>query len=104
MEPSYITSEKVRASGKMVEERLDRLEEKIDRVSEAIIIMARMEERQISAFKRMDHLDNSLKRFDERLDDMEKAGIQREQKIAFAERLFWMLLSGAVGLAFIYMR
>ena len=100
-----ILSENLRASGRKmsVEDRLDRMEQKIDRVSEAIVAMARMEERLVSAFKRMDHLDTTLKKMDERMDEAEKAGIAREQKIAFAERLFWMVISGGVGLAFIYL-
>jgi len=87
-----------------VEDRLDRMEEKIDRVSEAIIAMARMEERMVSVFKRMDHLDTAIKRFDERMDAEEKQSVAREQKIAFAERIFWMVCTGAVGLAFVYLR
>jgi len=38
------------------------------------------------------------------MDGLEKAAIAREQKIAFAERLFWMICTGAVGLAFVYLR
>ena len=63
-----------------------------------------MEERMVSLFKRMDHFDNSIKKMDERLDEMEKQAIARGQKIAFAERIFWMICTGAVGLAFVYLR
>lgn len=34
--------------------RLNRIEEKLDKVSEAIVSLARMEERMITLFKRMD--------------------------------------------------
>ena len=27
-----------------------------------------------------------------------------DEKIAFAERMFWMILTGAVGLCFVYLR
>lgn len=63
----------------MAEDRLQRMEDKIDRMSQAIIAMARMEE-------------------------SKKQAIAKGQKIVFAERLFCMVLSGAVGLAFIYLR
>ena len=63
----------------MAEDRLQRMEDKIDRMSQAIVAMARVEE-------------------------SEKQAIAKGQKIVFAERLFWMVLSGAVGLAFIYLR
>ena len=86
-----------------VEDRLDRMEEKIDRVSEAIIAMARMEERMVSVFKRMDHPDAAIKRFDERMDAEEKQSVAREQKIAL-QKEFWMVCTGAIGLAFVYLR
>jgi hypothetical protein len=88
----------------MTEDRLQRMEDKIDRMSQAIIAMARMEERMITVFKRLDAFDETAKKIDARMDEAEKQAIARGQKSAFAERLFWMVLSGAVGLAFIYLR
>ena len=88
----------------MTEDRLQRMEDKIDRMSQAIIAMARMEERMITVFKRLDAFDETAKKIDARMDEAEKQAIARGQKIAFAERLFRMVLSGAVGLAFIYLR
>ena len=83
--------------------RLSRMEDKLDRLSEAVVAMARMEERVLTVFKRLEHIDASSKKFDERIDDIEKQAIARGQKIAFAERLFWMVWTGAVGLAFVYL-
>tara|TARA_R110001606_G_scaffold173967_5_gene320467 strand:- start:819 stop:1061 length:243 start_codon:yes stop_codon:yes gene_type:complete len=80
------------------------MEEKIDRLSDAVVAMARMEERMISVFKRLENFDSSYRKIDERMDDLERQAIARGQKIAFAERFFWMICTGAVGLAFIYLR
>jgi hypothetical protein len=80
------------------------MEEKLDRLSEAVVAMARMEERMLTLFKRMDKFDDALHKIDSRMDEMERKAIAREQKIAFAERLFWMVCTGAVGLAFVYLR
>ena len=88
----------------MADDRLQRMEDKIDGMSQAIIAMARIEERMITVFKRLDAFDETAKKIDARMDEAEKQAISRGQKIAFAERLFWMVLSGAVGLAFIYLR
>lgn len=88
----------------MSEDRLQRIEDKVDQMAQAIVAMARMEERMITVFKRLDTFDAVTKKIDERMDEAEKQAIARGQKIAFAERLFWMVLSGAVGLAFIYLR
>ena len=88
----------------MSEERLTRMEDKIDKLSEAVLAIARMEERLLTVFKRLENVDANLKKMDDRIDDMEKQAIARGQKIAFAERLFWMVCTGAVGLAFVYLR
>ena len=88
----------------MSDDRLDRIEGKVDKLADAIIQMARMEERLVSVFKRMDNTKATLKKLDNRLDDIERQAISRGQKIAFAERIFWMICTGAVGLAFVYLR
>mgnify|MGYP003114365307 CR=1 FL=1 len=88
----------------MNDDRLSRMEDKLDKLSEAVISIARMEERVITVFRRMDSIDTTSKKFDDRMDDIEKQALQRGQKIAFAERLFWMILTGAVGLCFVYLR
>jgi vacuolar-type H+-ATPase subunit E/Vma4 len=88
----------------MSDQRLSRMEDKLDKLSEAIISMARMEERLVSVDKRMDKVDDVFKKFDDRMDDIERQAIARGQKIAFAERFFWMILTGAVGLCFVYLR
>ena len=46
----------------MTEERLQRMEDKIDRMSQAIVAMARMEDRMISVFKRLDACDETMKK------------------------------------------
>ena len=88
----------------MTEERLTRIEKHLDKMSAAMVDMARMEERMVTAFKRMDNIVEYQKKADDRLDEMEKQAIARGQKIAFAERIFWMVCTGAVGLAFVYLR
>ncbi len=88
----------------MTDERLERIEDKVDKMHIAIVAMARMEERMITVFKRLDSMDEAFKKFDERMDESEKQAIARGQKIAFAERIFWMICTGAVGLAFVYLR
>ena len=51
----------------------------------------------------MDNTEATLKKLDNRLDDIERQAISRGQKIAFSERIFWMICTGAVGLAFVYL-
>ena len=65
--------------------------------------MARMEERLLTIFKRLEHMDAAFKKYDDRVDEIEKQALIRGQKIAFAERLFWMFATGDVGLAVIFL-
>ena len=88
----------------MEDERLSRMETKIDKLSEAVVAMARMEERMITVFKRLDMSDVAWKKYDDRINEIERKALIRGQKIAFAERIFWMILTGAVGLCFVYLR
>ena len=88
----------------MNDPRLSRMEDKLDKLSEAVISMARMEERLVSVFKRLDRVDEGFNKSDQRMDELEQTSIKRGLTIAFAERLFWIILTGAVGLAFVYLR
>ena len=88
----------------MSDERLSRMETKLDKLPESAVEMARMEERLLTIFKRLEHMDTAFKKYDDRVDEIEKQALIRGQKIAFAERLFWMVVTGAVGLAFIFLR
>ena len=62
--------------------------DKLDKLSEAIVEMARIEERLLTIFKRLEHMDAAFKKYDDRVDEIEKQALIRGQKIAFAERLF----------------
>ena len=88
----------------MNDNRLSSIEEKLDKLFEAVISMARIEERMISVFKRLDRVDEGFNKSDKRMDELEQTNIKRGQTIAFAERLFWIILTGAVGLVFVYLR
>ena len=88
----------------MIDERLSRMETKIDKLSEAVMAMARMEERMITVFKRLDMSDVAWKKYDDRMNEIELKVLIGGQKIAFAERIFWMILTGVDGLCFVGLR
>ena len=87
----------------MEDEQLSRMEPKIDNLSEAVVAMARMEERNITFFKRFDKSEDAWKKYDDRMNEIERKALIRGQKIAFAERISWMILTGAAGLCFVYL-
>ena len=88
----------------MNDNRMSRMEEKLDKLSEAVISMARIEERMISVFKRLDRVDEGFNKSDKRMDELEQTSIKRGQTIAFSERLFWVILTGSVSLIFVCLR
>jgi vacuolar-type H+-ATPase subunit E/Vma4 len=55
----------------MSEERLSRMEDKLDKLSEAVVEMVRMEERLLTVFKRLEHMDAAFKKYDDRVDGSE---------------------------------
>lgn len=74
--------------------RLNRIEEKLDKVGEAVISLARMEEKMITLFNRMDTYDKKQNSIEERLGKVEinlASG-------AWVERIFMI----AVGAMFTY--
>ena len=84
---------------------LERIENKLDEVGKAIVALARMEERMITLFKRMDSLDAEQTAHGRRLTLVEKPSVgSNGQALRFAERLFWIVATAAVGLVFYKMR
>ena len=67
----------------MSDERLSRMETKFDKISEAVVEVARMEERLLTIFKRLKHMDAAFKKYDDHVDEIEKQALIRGQKIAF---------------------
>ena len=54
----------------MNDNRLSRIEEKLDKLFEAVISMARIEERMISVFKLLDLVDEDFNKSDKRMDEL----------------------------------
>jgi hypothetical protein len=82
--------------------RLERIEKKLDEVGQAIVALARMEERMITLFKRMDTLDQEQALQGRRLQLVEGKVGNNGQMLRFAERVFWIVVTA--GVAFIFTR
>lgn len=72
--------------------RLDRIEEKLDKVGEAIISLARMEERMITLFKRMDMYDQQQAALEARVTNVE----MKNASAAWIERVIWLVIGAMV--------
>ena len=84
--------------------RLERIEKKLDQVGDAIVALARMEERMITLFKRMDALDADQSNHNRRLTLVESRVGSNGQALRFAERVFWIVVTGAIAFAFNYLK
>ena len=80
--------------------RLERIERKLDEVGQAIVALARMEERMITLFKRMDGLDQEQAQQGRRLTVVEGKVGSNGQALRFAERIFWIVITAAAAYAF----
>ena len=56
----------------MSENRHNRMEDRRNKLSEAVLAIARMEERMLTVFKQLESVDCDLKKMDDRSDEMEK--------------------------------
>ena len=86
------------------EQRLERIETKLDEVGKAIVMLARMEERMVTLFNRMDNLDGEQTKQADRLRIVEGRAGNNGQMLRFAERLFWIVATAAVGYLFFVLR
>jgi hypothetical protein len=72
--------------------RLNRIEEKLDKVGEAIISLARMEERMITLFKRMDTYDMQQSLLEVRVNKIEVTSASSQ----WVERVVWLIVGGLI--------
>lgn len=78
----------------MSEDRLDRIEGKLDKLAEAMVTMARMEERMITLFKRMDRYDENLAKNEAKISALEKTSIGRGVIEKVLDKTFWLVGGG----------
>lgn len=79
--------------------RLNRIEEKLDRVGEAIVSLARMEERMITLFKRMDTYDNQQSFLSDRVTKVEVAHATSNGSSTWVDKVVMVVIAGAIGVA-----
>ena len=80
--------------------RLERIESKLDQMSEAIVSLARMEERMVTLFNRMDAYDKRQNNMEERVSLVESTSSTNGQMLRFAERIFWIVAAGVAAMYF----
>jgi hypothetical protein len=82
-----------------VEKHLDKLGDKIDELTKVVTTMARIEERMVTLFKRMDVYETRNGSLDNRLTDIENGSTRHGVVFGLFDKVFWLALGG--GLAFL---
>jgi len=86
------------------EVRLDRIEGKLDKLSEAIIALARLEERTVTIFRRMDASETVSLQHTATLRTLEETSAGRGQTMRLLERVWWIVFTASVGAALFYIK
>ena len=76
--------------------RLNRIEEKLDKVGEAVVSLARMEERMITLFNRMDNYDKKQHSIEERLGNVEV----KLASGAWVEKIIFLVIGAVITFLF----
>ena len=82
------------------DQRLERIEKKLDEVGQAIISIARMEEKMLTVFKRIEDHATRITRVEDDVSDIEKKMGVNGQTLRFAERVFWIVVAAGITYAF----
>jgi hypothetical protein len=82
------------------EQRLERMENKIDELTKVVTSMARIEERMITLFKRMETYEFRHDNLDGRIIEVEKTVTKTGVVDQVLEKGFWIVIGGGVAYAF----
>ena len=78
-------------------QRLDRIEEKLDRLADAMIALARAEEKLASMAKNQDNNHQRVNKLSAKLDDIEKKVDNNHRTVCLINKLVYAALIAAVG-------
>lgn len=75
----------------------NRVDKKLDEINEAIVTLARIDERIVTLFKRMDRYETTQEDHTDRITDLERSRTASTAITSRAERLLWVIVTVAVG-------
>ena len=79
------------------EARLDRIEAKIDKLADAMISVARAEEKLVSMEQKYAAQYDRMNKFSEKLDDLERIVTQNAATVNTINKLFWIAIIAMAG-------
>ena len=77
--------------------RLDRIEAKIDKLADAMITIARAEEKLLSMEQKYSAQYERMNKFSAKLDDLEKIVTENSATVNTINKLFWIALIAMAG-------
>lgn len=80
-----------------MENRLDKIEEKIDRLTDAMVSIARAEEKLHNMEQNYSASYDRMNRFSEKLDIIEEQVRNNAQTVGVINKLFWVAIVAAAG-------
>jgi uncharacterized protein Yka (UPF0111/DUF47 family) len=80
-----------------INNRFDRIETKLDKLSEAMVSLARTEEKIMSMENDRANQMQRMNRFSEKLDNIEKKCDDNARTVSTINKLFWVVIVAVVG-------
>jgi|LakMenEpi03Aug12_release.lakeMendotaPanAssembly.Ray.scaffolds.fasta_scaffold917525_2 hypothetical protein len=80
--------------------RLSRIEAKLDKLADAVVSLARMEERMLTIFKRIEHYEERQQKIEERVSEIEKDDAGKDSVFSVVNRSIWLV--AGIALAFVF--
>lgn len=77
--------------------RLDRIEAKIDKLADAMITIARAEEKLLSMEQKYSASYDRMNKFSSKLDDLEKIVTENSATVNTINKLFWVAIIAMAG-------
>lgn len=77
--------------------RLDRIEEKLDKLTDAMVAMARAEEKIVGLQEDYSNQQERLNRFSAKLDEIQKTCDDNHRTICVINKLFWVVTVAVIG-------
>ena len=86
------------------ERRLERVEEKLDKLAEAVVSIARIEERVATVLRQNDRFFIRMDKIEQRLEDVESQSDVNSNTGRFIERFMWIVVAAGIGLLVYFLR
>lgn len=80
--------------------RLGRIEEKLDKLADAVVSLARMEERMLTLFKRIEQYEIKQEQLEQRVSDIEVQDAGKNAIYRILDKSVWLVVGVAVAFFF----